>query len=157
MDQIAAHTTTVKVHQAKFDHVNKEIKDLQSERVVVKSCVGDVNAFLSNILDSHDPILTISIHKHLVEKFHPTISKLSRIEVVSETPIILKQGGEAQSKKGEPKPSAKHTVKSVYEPKGKEKLFSDEPIIDNSEDEEPDKTDSKREKLVKLNWMSTIE
>ncbi|CAI9271208.1 unnamed protein product [Lactuca saligna] len=32
--------------------------------------------------------------------------------------------------------AGKHTVKSKYEPKGKEKLFSEEPIIDNNEDEE---------------------
>lgn len=55
MDDLATHTTTVKVTQA-----NKDINELKSDGVVVKSCVGDVNTLLSNILDSHDPILAIS-------------------------------------------------------------------------------------------------
>lgn len=92
MDEIVVDTTTVKVYQAKLAQSDKEIKDLRSERAVVKSGVGDVNAFLSNILDSHDPILTISIRKHLADKFLPAIDMLSMIKGVSETPVIPKQG-----------------------------------------------------------------
>ena len=61
MDKLAAKTTKVQVQAAKLTQANKEIKELKSERVVVKSIVGDVNALLSNILDAHDPILSISI------------------------------------------------------------------------------------------------
>lgn len=90
MDQLVSHTTTIKVHQATLAQANKEIKDVQSERVVIKSCVGDVHALLSNIIDSHEPILCISIYMHLVDKFRPAIAMLCRIESVSETHVIPK-------------------------------------------------------------------
>ena len=49
-----------------------------------------------------------------------------------------------QSKKENPKPSVK--PKSEAKPKGKAKLFSEEPIVDNNEDEEPNKHELKRRK-----------
>ncbi|CAI9261961.1 unnamed protein product [Lactuca saligna] len=58
---------------------------------------------------------------------------------------IPKQRGE-QSKKDEPKTPAKHNVKSESEPNGKENLFSEEPIIDHSEDEEPDENELQKRK-----------
>ncbi|CAI9277870.1 unnamed protein product [Lactuca saligna] len=94
MDQLIAHTTTVKFTQDKFAQANKDIIELKSKRDVVKTCVGDMNALLSKILDSHDPILTISIHRHLADRFRPTISMLSRIEGVAKIALIPKQGGE---------------------------------------------------------------
>nr|KAJ0201645.1 hypothetical protein LSAT_V11C600300200 [Lactuca sativa] len=47
-----------------------------------------------------------------------------------------------------PKPSAKPTVKpkSENEPKGKEKLVNEEPILDNREDEKLDEHELKRRK-----------
>ncbi|CAI9297391.1 unnamed protein product [Lactuca saligna] len=62
---------------------------------------------------------------------------------------IPEQGGE-KSKKDDWKTSAKHNVKSEYDPKGKEKLFSEEPIIDHSEDEKPDEIELKRRKKYEL-------
>ncbi|CAI9285127.1 unnamed protein product [Lactuca saligna] len=123
MDQLAAHNTTIKVHKAKLNQTTKEIKGLQSERAVVKSCVGYVHALLSNILDSHDPILIISIRRHLVDKFRPAIAMLIK-------PIL----------------SVMPKVKSESEPKGKVNIFSDNPIIDNNEAKEPDEEELKRRK-----------
>ncbi|CAI9299173.1 unnamed protein product [Lactuca saligna] len=73
---------------------------------------------------------------------------LNRLEGVPESSSIPKQGGEEvqQSNKEKPKPSVKPTVKpkSKNEQKGKEKLINEEPIIDNSEDEELDEHELKR-------------
>lgn len=76
-DQLAVHTTVVKVSSGKLAYANKEIKELQSERAIVKSVVGDVKALLSNILDSHEPILKIFIQRNLVDKFPPARSMLN--------------------------------------------------------------------------------
>ena len=56
--------------------------------------------------------------------------------------------GEDGSKKDHSKSPIKSSVKPKreYEPKGKEKLFSEELIVDNSEVEEPDENDLKRRK-----------
>lgn len=74
----------------------KGIKELKSERVVVKSVVGDVYAFLFNILDAHDPMLSISIRWYLTEKFRPALAMLYQIEGVSESPNLPKKGGNHQ-------------------------------------------------------------
>ncbi|CAH1444107.1 unnamed protein product [Lactuca virosa] len=72
---------------------------------------------------------------------------LHGLEGVPESSSILKQEGEGvnQSKKENPKPSVMPTIKpkSKNEPKGKVKLFNEEPIVDNSEDEEPDEHELK--------------
>ncbi|CAI9302904.1 unnamed protein product [Lactuca saligna] len=59
---------------------------------------------------------------------------------------ILKQRGE-QSKKDDSKTSAKHKVKSEFEPTCKEKIFFEQTIIDHSDDEEPDEKELKRRKV----------
>ncbi|CAH1454221.1 unnamed protein product [Lactuca virosa] len=72
---------------------------------------------------------------------------LHRLEGVPESSSIPKQGGEGMtSKKENPKTSVKYTVKSETDLKGKEKIFSEEPIVDNSEDEKPDENELKRGK-----------
>ena len=50
------------------------------------------------------------------------------------------------SAKTDLKAPAKPAVKKEPEPKGKKKLFSEDPIIDNSEDEELDEDEFKRRK-----------
>ncbi|CAI9302848.1 unnamed protein product [Lactuca saligna] len=92
----------------------------------------------------------ITVKKHLFEKLRPVFVMLHKLEGVLESSSILKQEGEGvkQSKKENSKPSVKPTVrpKSKNEPKGKENLINKEPIIDNSEDEEPDEHEMKRRK-----------
>lgn len=94
MEELAAKTTKVQVLAAKLAQENKEIKELKSEQVFIKS-VGDVNALLSNILDAHNPILSISIRRHLADKFRPALAMLNQIEGVSKSSDLPKQGGES--------------------------------------------------------------
>ncbi|CAH1438843.1 unnamed protein product [Lactuca virosa] len=87
------------------------------------------------------------MRKHLAEKLRPVFAMLYRLEGFSYQSINQKQGGEGVSggsRKEEPKAPVKPVVKQ--EPKGKEKLFSNDPIIDNEEEEEPDEQELQRRK-----------
>ena len=95
MDELVAKTLKVQVQAAKQSHANKEIKEIKSKRVVIKSIVRDVNALISNILGIHDPILRISIRRHLAENFHPALAMLNQIKGVSKSHDLAKQGGES--------------------------------------------------------------
>ncbi|CAI9261830.1 unnamed protein product [Lactuca saligna] len=113
---------------------------------------------LSDILETRDSMLTITVRKHLLEKVWPIFAILDRLEGVLESDFILKQGGEGASKqfdpkipRKEPKVAAKHVspIQPIVkkESKSKEKLFSEEPIIDNEEEEEDlDEEELKRQK-----------
>ncbi|CAH1453206.1 unnamed protein product [Lactuca virosa] len=75
--------------------------------------------------------------KNLARKLRLVFAMLHRLEGVSDQSFNQKQGGEGVygwSRKEEPKAPVKPIFKQ--EPKGMEKLFSEEPIVDNSEDEE---------------------
>ncbi|CAH1431811.1 unnamed protein product [Lactuca virosa] len=79
-------------------------------------------------------------------------SEEAKIRGCSGSGFIPKQGGEGADVKKEPKPKA--PVKPVApvqpdvkkEPKLKEKLFSDDPFIDNEEEEVSDENEQKRRK-----------
>ena len=94
-----------------------ELNDLKSKREVIRSSAGDVHSILLHLLEAHDPIITITICKHLAEKLRPALDILSRIEGVPVTGVQPKQGGEKQTQPPpEPKPST--------EPKGNEASVS---------------------------------
>ncbi|CAI9291656.1 unnamed protein product [Lactuca saligna] len=67
------------------------------------SCVADVNAHLHNIIETHDSLLTVFVHRHLAEKLKPIFSMLDQTEGVSESFTIPKQGGELLASKGKEK------------------------------------------------------
>ncbi|CAH1412741.1 unnamed protein product [Lactuca virosa] len=72
------------------------------------------------------------------------------LEGVPESGSIPKQGGEGvsdRSRKEDFNAPVKLVVKK--EPKGKEKLFSEEPIVDNSEDEEELATHEHKKRKVR--------
>lgn len=94
MDELALKTTQLKTKNLQLSQANHEVNQLRSERAVVKSCVLDIHAILSNVQEAHDPILTISVRRHLADKFRPALGMLSRIEGVSETMVPPKQAGE---------------------------------------------------------------
>ncbi|CAH1440253.1 unnamed protein product [Lactuca virosa] len=92
---------------------------------------------LSEIIETRDSMITITMRKHLAEKIRPVFAMLHMLEGVSDQTFNQKQGGEGVSggsRKEEPKAPVKPVVKQ--EPKGKEKLFNEKPLIYNSEDEE---------------------
>ncbi|CAI9299677.1 unnamed protein product [Lactuca saligna] len=82
MYELSTKITKVQVQAAKLAQANKEIKEIHFERAVIMSCVGDVNAFLSSLLYTQDPILPISIRRHLARNFLPALAMLNRIEGV---------------------------------------------------------------------------
>lgn len=92
MDELARHTTLIKTQSVRLTQARREIDDLKSERVVMKSCVSDVHALQTNILDVHDSVLTITVWRHLAEKLQPTLDMLCRLEGVLEPIIAPKQG-----------------------------------------------------------------
>ncbi|KAL7616778.1 hypothetical protein Lser_V15G04431 [Lactuca serriola] len=61
MDDIVLKTTQLKTKNLQLSQVNKEVAHLRSQRAVVKSCVSDIHAILSNVLEAHDPIFTLSV------------------------------------------------------------------------------------------------
>ncbi|XP_023730368.1 uncharacterized protein At4g04980-like [Lactuca sativa] len=61
MDELARKTTLLEVESIQLNQANKEIDSLKTERVVIKSCISDVFAILSNLVNAHDSILTLSV------------------------------------------------------------------------------------------------
>ena len=61
----ALRTTQLKTQTLKLNQANKVIDELQSKKAVMKTCVGDVNTLLTNLLDVQDSILTITVRRHL--------------------------------------------------------------------------------------------
>lgn len=111
----------------------------------MKICITDITSLLSDIIDARDLMITISIRKHLAEKLRHVFVMPRHLEGVLESFNIPKQGGDPPKKTSvKPNTLVKPNVKSEYEPKCKEKLFFDEPIIDDSEEEELDEEELKR-------------
>ncbi|CAI9289457.1 unnamed protein product [Lactuca saligna] len=119
----------------------KQVKDLLSERAVIKICITDITVLLSNIIETRDSMITITVRKHLAENLSTVFAMLHLLEGVPESSNIPKQGGDQPKKT-----LAKPIVKIESEPNGKEKFFYEEPIIDNSEDEELDEDELKKRK-----------
>ncbi|CAI9294289.1 unnamed protein product [Lactuca saligna] len=119
MNALAVRTEKVKVIIIKLENTDKQVNDLLSEKSAMKSYITDVPSMHSDIIETRDS--TVTIRKHLAEKLRHVFAMLHRLE-------------------------AKLIVKGESEPKGKEKLFSKEPTIDHSEDEEPDENEHKRRK-----------
>ncbi|CAI9286248.1 unnamed protein product [Lactuca saligna] len=94
-------------------------------------------------------VLTVKLEQYekqiqdlITEKLRPVFAILHRLEGVPEPSIILKQGGDQPKKtsttSAKPTTSVKPSIKVESERKGKDKLFSKEPIVDNSDEEELD-------------------
>ncbi|CAI9276630.1 unnamed protein product [Lactuca saligna] len=109
MDSIALKTESVKVLTVKLEQDKKNVQDVMSEKVVMKTCIIDVNGVLSDIIETREPMITIIVRKHLAEKLRPVFAILHHLE-------------------------------------GKDKLFYEEPILDNIDDEEVNEEELKRQK-----------
>ncbi|CAH1413788.1 unnamed protein product [Lactuca virosa] len=88
------------------------------------------------------------MRKHLAEKLKPVFAILHRLEGVSDQSFHPKQGGESMVG-GSREEGHEAPVKPIIkiEPKGKETLFRDDPILDIEVEEEPTKEDLKRRKV----------
>ncbi|CAI9271821.1 unnamed protein product [Lactuca saligna] len=127
-------TEKVKVLDLELQQSEKQVKDLLSERVVVRSCIMDVTGLLSDIIETMDSMISITVRKDLAKKLSPVFTMLYRLQGVSPQLSDPKQGGEGGSNVEPPKVPIKSIINK--EPKGKENLIEDEPIIDDDEDEE---------------------
>ena len=83
-------TEKIKVLSMLLSHAQQHNDELMYEKVVIKSCVGEVNQFLQNLIDTHDSLLMISVRQHLADKLKPVFSMLNYIEGVSESRSLLK-------------------------------------------------------------------
>nr|KAJ0223195.1 hypothetical protein LSAT_V11C200058870 [Lactuca sativa] len=124
-------------HKAFQPSISSQISKIRDElRVVMRSCITDVTSMLSDILETRDSMLTITVRKHLLKKVRPVFAMLHRLEGVSDQSFNQKQGGEGKfgdstkESKEDPKAPVKHVAP------GKETLFCNDPIVDNSEEEE---------------------
>ncbi|CAI9299727.1 unnamed protein product [Lactuca saligna] len=88
VDQLAAKTGKVKVLTIQINHADKEITELNSKIADMKSCIADVNSLLSNIIETRDPLIPITVKKHLAEKPWPAFTILNRLEGVSESTVL---------------------------------------------------------------------
>ncbi|CAH1412188.1 unnamed protein product [Lactuca virosa] len=90
---------------------------------------------ISDIIETKDSMITITMRKHLDEKLKPVFAMLHRLEGIYNQSFHPKQGGErvaGVSRKIGPTAPVKPILKN--EPKGKEKLFRDDPIIENEDE-----------------------
>nr|KAJ0221051.1 hypothetical protein LSAT_V11C200068880 [Lactuca sativa] len=122
-----------------------ELNDLKSEREVIRSSTPEVHSILLHLIKAHDPIITITIRRHLADKLRPALDILSRIEGVPVTGVQPKQGGEKAINQPPPglKPSAKpkgNEASVSNKEKKKKKIGEDD--TDNEDDiyaENPEK------------------
>ncbi|CAH1453178.1 unnamed protein product [Lactuca virosa] len=159
-DSLTLKTEEAELLSTKLEASEKQVNDLLSERVVMRSSITDVTGLLSNIIETRDSMIPITMRKHLAEELKPVFAMLHRLKGVFNQPFNPKQRGESVtggsrkenvaggSRKEEPKAPVK-PVKPIVkkEPKDKETLFHDDPIIDNDSEEEITEEELKRRKV----------
>ncbi|XP_023771185.1 uncharacterized protein LOC111919854 [Lactuca sativa] len=89
LDKLNADFQKVEIARAE-----REILLLKTERVVFRSCAGDVLTQLHNVIQAHDPIFTLTIRNHLTSKLLQAIELLREMKGVSERMATPQQGGE---------------------------------------------------------------
>ena len=94
-DDLAQKTAQLDVQSAHLAHAQKEIASLKTKQTVLKSCAGDIISILRNLVNAHDPVLTLTIRNHLTAKLLPAIQMLSQIQGVTEPVVDPQQGEEA--------------------------------------------------------------
>ncbi|CAI9266054.1 unnamed protein product [Lactuca saligna] len=82
MDELDRRTAQLKLQTHKLHTVNAEIDDLMSEREVIRSSAADVHSILLHLIEAHDPVITITVRRHLVDKLRLALDILIRIEGV---------------------------------------------------------------------------
>ncbi|XP_023756113.1 uncharacterized protein LOC111904595 [Lactuca sativa] len=122
-----------------MDELDRQINDLKSEREVIQSSTADVHSILLHLTEASDPLITITVRRHLAAKLRPTLDVLSHTEGVSVTGVQPKQGGEKESKQQPPpsssKPAAEPQVnKASVSNKDKKKKKIGEDDTDNEDD-----------------------
>ncbi|CAI9274444.1 unnamed protein product [Lactuca saligna] len=65
MDALTMKTEKIKVLSLKLENAEKKVKDQLSEKAVMRSCISDVAGLLSDIIETRDPMILITVQKHL--------------------------------------------------------------------------------------------
>ncbi|XP_052627717.1 uncharacterized protein LOC128134244 [Lactuca sativa] len=77
MDELDRRTAQLKLQTHKLRTANAKINDLKSEREVIRSSTTDVHSILLHLIEAHDPIITITVRRHLADKLRTTLDILS--------------------------------------------------------------------------------
>nr|KAJ0186669.1 hypothetical protein LSAT_V11C900486170 [Lactuca sativa] len=141
----------MKMLEMKLQYAHQQVDDLIAEKAVTRSCIPDVSGLLSDIIETRDPMISITVKKHLADKLRPVFAMLHCLEGVSQIMFIPKQGGERSSKNqtNAPPPPSKLQLTLLSSNKNqrrKKNFLTEEPIIDDSEDKEPNESELKRRK-----------
>nr|KAJ0205591.1 hypothetical protein LSAT_V11C500243500 [Lactuca sativa] len=99
MDELDKRTSQLKMQTFKRCTATAELNELMSDKEVIRSSAADFHSILLHLLEAHDPIITITIRRHLADKLRPALDILSRIKGVPVTGVQPKQGGEKEAKK----------------------------------------------------------
>ena len=131
-----------------------------TDKTITKSCISDITSFLSDVIETRDTMITISIRKHLNEKLRPVFAMLHKLQGVLDQTFVPKQGGGGGStvmtRKEGPKAPTKLVVKQ--EPKGKENCLKMSPSLTIVKMKRSDmKMSSKDERFAMPNWIRTTE
>nr|KAJ0211284.1 hypothetical protein LSAT_V11C400208210 [Lactuca sativa] len=152
MDALALKEKKCKVLETKLHYTQQKVDDLLEEKEVTRSCIYDINRLVSDIIETRDPMISITVEKHLLEKLRPVFAIFSPFGGCFHADVVFETKGEGRSKvyteDVKPKVSVKPPI-IKQDPKDKDSLFSNEPIIDDSEDNEPDEDELKRRKACK--------
>ncbi|CAH1444226.1 unnamed protein product [Lactuca virosa] len=139
-----------KTEKTKLQEIRTGIKtDHESFQATISSHLSQLKDELvkDSLALKSEEAKVISTKLDALEK-QAVFAMLHRLEGVSDPSFNPKQGGESVaggSRKEGPKAPVKPIVKN--EPKGTEKLFRDDPILDNEDEEEPTEEELKRRKV----------
>ncbi|CAI9281359.1 unnamed protein product [Lactuca saligna] len=93
-EDISSLSTSLKFERANF----KDIRTGLKEKATMKSCVYDVTALLSDLIEAMYQMISLNVRKHLGEKLRHVFAILHRLEGYSESSSIPKQGGISNNK-----------------------------------------------------------
>ncbi|CAI9263639.1 unnamed protein product [Lactuca saligna] len=108
MDALVKTTKKVMVLDTKLQQSEKRVHDLLSEKAAVRTCVTDVTNLLSDIIETRDLMISITVRKHLAERAdindnedeEPDETELKRWKAhdaeINETQRIIKEAEEKE-------------------------------------------------------------
>ncbi|CAI9266167.1 unnamed protein product [Lactuca saligna] len=97
MDSLATKTKRVKVLSVKLKNAEKKVQDFLTDKAITKICISDIRSFLSDVIETRDSMITISIRKHLNENLRLVFAMLHKLQGFLDQTFVLKQMGEGGS------------------------------------------------------------
>ena len=61
MDALALKEEKCKVLDTKIQHAQQKVDDLLAEKAVTRSWISDINGLLSDIIETRDPMISITV------------------------------------------------------------------------------------------------